>query len=200
MCFYYKLSKTAQELEHRFKATFEPKEQFEPCAYNGFQHPKTPVITNTEIDKIRLVQWGLIPFWAKDDSIKKNTLNARMETVAEKPAFRNATKNRCLILADGFFEWQWLDSKGKLKQKYLLTLPNDEPFAFAGLWSEWTDNQTGTIIKTYTIITTHANEMMAKIHNTKQRMPLILTTKNELEWLAGNEPKMQNERLTAIKI
>ena len=138
----------------RFNAKFDNIEEYRPSVYNGFQHPKTPIITNQKTDTIQLYNWGLIPFWAKDDGIKKNTLNARMETIHEKPSFRNVVKNRCLILADGFYEWQWLDEKGKKKQKYELTLPENQAFAFAGLWSEWVDKSTGEIRYTYTILTT----------------------------------------------
>ena len=183
MCFFYKLSKTAQELENRFNAKFESQSQFASSNYNGFQFPKTPVITNTYSNKIQLFYWGLIPHWAKDNSIRKNTLNARIETINEKPSFRTSVNNRCLVLSDGFYEWQWLDEKGKNKQKYLITLPNNEAFAFAGLWSEWADRATGEIYKTYTIITTEANELMSKIHNSKKRMPVILEKDNEANWL-----------------
>jgi putative SOS response-associated peptidase YedK len=145
MCFHSKQSKSAQELKNRFKATFENEALFQPAIYNGFQFPQTPVITNKQPNTIQLFNWGLIPFWAKDDSIKKNTLNARIETIHEKPSFKNSINNRCLILADGFYEWQWIDDKGKQKQKYLITLSKDELFAFAGLWSEWTDKQTGEV-------------------------------------------------------
>jgi putative SOS response-associated peptidase YedK len=200
MCFHSKQSKSAQELKHRFKAKFENEALFQPNVYNGFQFPKTPVITNKQKDIIKFFQWGLIPFWAKDDSIKKNTLNARIETINEKPAFRNSVNNRCLILADGFFEWQWLDEKGKQKQKYILTLPNEEAFAFAGLFNEWTDKQTGEIINTYTILTTEANELMSKIHNTKKRMPVIVSADNEQAWLQGQNLTMQNERLVATEL
>lgn len=195
MCFHSKQSKSAQELEHRFNAKFDKTVQYQPSIYNGFQHPKTPIITNLDTNKIQLFNWGLIPFWAKDESIRKNTLNARIETIEEKPSFRNSINNRCLILADGFYEWQWLDEKGKQKQKYLLSLPNEEAFAFAGLWSEWTDQQTGEVIYTYTILTTVANELMAKIHNNKKRMPVIVA--NEVDWLNGQNLKMQNDLLLA---
>jgi putative SOS response-associated peptidase YedK len=200
MCFHSKQSKSAQELENRFNAKFERKEDYKAAVYNGFQHPQTPVITNKEQNKIQFFQWGLIPFWAKNDSIKKNTLNARIETIHEKPAFRNSVNMRCLILADGFFEWQWLDEKGKKKQKYILSLPNEEPFAFAGLWSEWTDQQTGEIMFTYAILTTEANKLMSKIHNNGKRMPVIVSPDNEINWLNGQELKMQNERLEASMI
>lgn len=200
MCFHSKQSKSAQELKNRFNAKFENEAFFQPAIYNGFQFPKTPVITNKQPDNILLYSWGLIPFWAKDDSIKKNTLNARMETIHEKPSFRNSVNNRCLILADGFYEWQWLDDKGKQKQKYELTLPDNELFAFAGLFSEWTDKSTGEIINTYTILTTEANELMSKIHNTKKRMPIIVSADNEQTWLKGQELTMQNDRLKATEV
>lgn len=199
MCFHSQQSQSAQTLEHRFNAKFENSSLFKPGIYNGFEFPHTPVITNTESHKIQLFQWGLIPFWAKDDSIKKFTLNARIETIAEKPAFRNAVSNRCLILADGFFEWQWLDAKGKRKQKYLLTIPQNEPFAFAGIYSQWTDKQTGEQILSYSILTTQANELMSKIHNSKKRMPVIVAPENELPWLNGQALIMQNDRLLAIE-
>lgn len=173
MCFHSQQTKSATQLEHRFKAKFIEKDKYIPGIYNGLQHPDTPVITNLEPQSIQLFQWGLIPFWAKDKSIQKNTLNARLETLHEKPSFRKSMQNRCLILADGFFEWQWLDTKGKQKQKYLITLPDESLFAFAGLYNTWVDKETGEIVKTYTIITTAANELMSRIHNTKKRMPVI---------------------------
>jgi len=181
MCFFFNQSKSAQELEHRFNAKFEKNTPFSPDYYSGFMFPKTPVITNTEKAKIQMFQWGI-------------------ETLTEKPAFKNSVNHRCLILTDSFFEWQWLDEKGKQKQKFLITLPNNEPFAFAGLWSEWTDKQSGEIINTFTILTTEANELMSKIHNTKKRMPVILSQNNETDWLNGLEMKMQNERLTATAL
>lgn len=199
MCFHSKQSKSAQELEHRFKAKFDKGHSFLPAIYNGFQHPKTPVITNHQPERIQQIQWGLIPQWAKDDSIKKNTLNARLETLSEKPSFKNVINNRCLILVDEFYEWQWLDEKGKNKQKYALKLPNNEAFAFAGLWSDWVDKSTGEIIKSYTIITTEANELMSTIHNTKKRMPIILAPSNEYDWLQGHPIEMYNDHLIAEK-
>jgi len=104
------------------------------------------------------------------------------------------------LLADGFYEWQWLDEKGKQKQKYELTLPDNELFAFAGLYSEWVDKSTGEIINSYTILTTEANELMSKIHNTKKRMPVILSADNEKNWLHGHDLTMQNEKLKATEI
>jgi len=200
MCFHSKQSKSAQELKHRFKAGFKDEALFQPTIYNAFKFPKTPIITNKQANEIQLFGWGLIPFWAKDDTIKKNTLNAKIETIHEKPSFRNIVNNRCLVLSDGFYEWKWLDEKGRQKQKYELILPDNKLFAFAGLWSEWVDKSTGEIVYTYTILTTKANELMSEIHNTKRRMPIIVSAGNELNWLNGHELTMQNDQLIAIKI
>lgn len=199
MCFHSKQSKSAQELENRFRAKFS-HQGYSPQAYNGFQHPKTPVITNENLHEIQFAQWGLLPYWAKDNSIQKHTLNARIETIAEKPSFKEFVNNRCLILVDGFYEWKWLDSKGKNKQKYLLKLENEEPFAFAGLWSKWTNTSTGEALNTYTILTTEANELMSQIHNSKKRMPIILAPENEANWLNGEAPILQNDALLASAI
>ena len=197
MCFHSKQTKSAQELEHRFDAKFEKAENYVPSIYNGFTFPQTPVITNKDKNKIQLFNWGLIPHWAKDDSIRKNTLNARSETIHEKPSFRQVVNNRCLVLSDGFFEWQWLDEKGKKKQKYEITLPSNELFAFAGLWSEWVDKTTGELINSYAILTTEANETMSRIHNSKKRRPMILSRDNERGWINGGEMVMDNGRLVA---
>jgi putative SOS response-associated peptidase YedK len=200
MCFHSKLTKSAQELEHRFKATFKDKDAYEPNIYNGFQFPRTPVICNEKPDEIHLFQWGLIPSWARDASIKKSTLNARIETLNEKPAFKNCANNRCLILCDGFYEWKWLDLKGKVKQKYLITLPQDEAFAFAGIWSEWVDKSSGEIIHSYSILTTEAEGLMREIHNSKNRMPIILAKATETEWLHDGRLDTQNHLLIATEI
>lgn len=200
MCFYFQQSKTAQELQNRFHAQFEEDENYIPSQYNGFQFPKTPVITNDRRNEIQLFNWGLLPSWSKDKSIRMNLLNARIETIKIKPAFKALVKNRCIILSDGFFEWQWLDEKGKKKQKYLITLPDENAFAFAGLWNEWVDRSTGEIIKTYTIITREANELMSNIHNSKKRMPAILNPDDELLWLSGDEYRMREIELKATAI
>jgi putative SOS response-associated peptidase YedK len=198
MCFHSQQSQDAQKLESRHKAKFVDKSSYVKGVYSGFAHPKTPVITNLNLEEIHLYHWGLIPSWAADESIAKNTLNARVETIREKPSFKNYIPNRCLILIDGFYEWEWLDAKGKEKQKYLITMPQNEPYALAGIWSEWTNKQTGEIKPTYTILTMEANELMSKIHNTKKRMPLVVA--NEKEWLAGEKAILNNDQFVANKI
>jgi putative SOS response-associated peptidase YedK len=200
MCFHSKQSKSAQTLQNRFKAKFEHIEEYQPSIYNGFTFPKTPVIIDKEPEIIKMYQWGLIPHWAKDNGIRKNTLNARIETIKEKPSFRNSVNKHCLVLADGFYEWKWLDEKGKNKQKYLITLPDDEAFAFAGLYSEWVDTDTGEIINTYTILTTEAKDLMREIHNSKMRMPVILNKEEEHAWLLGQIDKTSDVELKAVEV
>jgi len=184
MCFHSKQSKEATEVENRFDATIDNIAMFKPQeSINGFDYPLTPIIID-EIPKIIThYNWGLIPSWSKDDEIKKFTLNARIETVDEKPSFRNSVNKRCLVIANGFYEWQWLDSKGKSKNKFEIGIGNADLFAFAGLYSEWTDTITGEIKNTYTIVTTEANPLMAEIHNIKKRMPIILKQEDEIKWL-----------------
>jgi putative SOS response-associated peptidase YedK len=199
MCFMSRLTVPASELKARFQVDFdEPEDRWQPAMeFSAFVHPKMPVVASNKPDKLQLFEWGLLPSWAKDKSLQNNTLNARVETLQEKPSFKNVLNNRCLIPATGFYEWQWLDEKGKNKQKYLLTLDDEEIFAFAGLWSAWADRSTGELLETYTIITRPANELMAKIHNSKQRMPWILPRKQEADWLHGKEVAFNDVKLTA---
>lgn len=204
MCFHSKQSKKAVELENRFKAAIKDATLFKQMEdINAFTFPKTPVVADDDKETIQFFKWGLIPKWAKDETIRDYTLNARIETIKEKNSFKGSVNNRCLIIADGFYEWQWLDPKGKKKQKYLITLPNNELFAFGGIWSEWVDKNTGEIVKSYSIVTTAANELMAEIHNNKKRMPVILNPNNEKEWLGGQEImdfEKCDPELVAIKV
>lgn len=183
MCFHSQQNKSPQEIAKRFMLDEKNVPQNVQGIFNGFEFPITPVITNEEPDKVQLYSWGLIPHWANNTAIRAHTLNAKIETLSEKPSFRNVLNHRCLILSDGFFEWQWRDSKGKNKQKYLIQVPNGELFAFAGIWSEWINPDTGMPLNTYSIITTEANKVMAEIHNTKKRMPVILPPNMEQDWL-----------------
>lgn len=141
--------------------------------------PTQPVaVVVSSIDrKVEIFQWGLIPSWSKDPSMGSRMINARAETVHEKPAFRAPfQRKRCLILADGFFEWKALD---KGKQPYFIHLKSGKPFAFAGLWDHWTSPE-GDERKTCTIITCEPNDLMAKLHN---RMPVILDRQAMWDWL-----------------
>lgn len=173
----------------RFNAAIDALDDYDPTEFcSAFDFPKTPVITANEPKKVQLFHWGLIPEWSQDDTIRNYTLNARIETLSEKKSFKHVIQNRCLIMADGFYEWQWLTKNGSRKQKYLITLPDEPLFSFAGIHSKWM-NFDGHTINSYTIITTQANELMSKIHNTKQRMPVILERSDEQSWLEGENFK-----------
>ena len=188
MCYHTKQTKKATEVQKRFTASIAEIELFHPVThYNGFEFPKMPVIAAHSPDVIHMWNWGLIPNWSQDDDIRKFTLNARIESVKEKNAFRQSVDNRCLVIANGYYEWQWLDKAGKKKSKFGIGIGNDELFAFAGLFSEWTDRETGEIRPTFSILTTQANEVMSEIHNTKKRMPVILKPEDESAWLHGAE-------------
>ena len=141
------------------------------------QSVMTVIVTPQLQRQFQFMRWGLIPSWAKDMKIGSKTINARSETVAEKPAFRSAIKHRrCLIIADGFYEWQ---PQGKKKQPYYFTMANSEPFAFAGLWENW-ESPEGENIVSCSIITTAANETVQPVHD---RMPVILPDTAWEEWL-----------------
>jgi putative SOS response-associated peptidase YedK len=129
-----------------------------------------------------MLRWGLVPFWAKDPAIGNRMINARAETIAEKPSFRATyRKRRCLIPADGFYEWHTADGK---KLPYFISLKRGEPFAFAGLWETWQDRESGQVLETATIITTEANDFMNRLHH---RMPVILEAEKIDAWLDGDE-------------
>ena len=128
-----------------------------------------------------LTAWGLVPSWSKDPTIGSRMINARAETAAEKPSFRAAfRRRRCLIPADGFYEWQ---KRGSRKQPYFITMQDDAPFAFAGLWEYW-EGADGSALETCTILTTEPNELMAPLHN---RMPVILDPADYELWLGTAE-------------
>src|SRR6266478_1605916 len=125
------------------------------------------------------LRWGLVPYWAKDIKIGYSLINAKAETVAEKPAFREAFKSRrCLIAADGFYEWKKLDAK--TKQPYAITMKDRSLFGFAGLWERWADKTSGEVVRSCTIITTTPNEITAPIHD---RMPVIVAPEDYGKWL-----------------
>ena len=175
MCGRFSIFADPERLAERFDAGLPP-EGLRP-RYNAAPTQSLPVLLNEEDRVIQLLRWGLVPFWAKDPSIGSQMINARAETLAEKPAFRNALKKRrCLVLADGFYEWQkTLTGKAPMR----ITLASGEPFAFAGLWENW-DLPEGDKLRTFTIITTSPNELVAPIHN---RMPVILRPEHEPLWL-----------------
>ena len=139
--------------------------------------------------QLQMLRWGLIPSWAKDAKISAKLINARAETVSEKPSFKAAFKRRrCLIIADGFYEWQRQEKK---KQPYYFRLQNAQLFAFAGLWEQW-KSPDEDIINSCTILTTEANDLLRPIHD---RMPVILESKDYGLWLDSEAQQPQLQQL-----
>jgi len=167
-------------MERCFQAKISGMDDFVPGdVFKGFDFPFTPVITKDDPEIIQLFQWGLIPNWAQPDWNRNYTLNARIETLDEKPSFKNIIANRCLIIVNGFYEWQHVN---KSKIKYEIGF-DDQLFSFAGLYDMVDDK------RTYTLVTTEAQGVMKEIHNTKLRMPFALnSTDKQAAWLTGKIP------------
>jgi len=150
-------------------------------SYNIAPTQDVPVVVNEEGNRLTLCRWGLIPSWAKDASIGSRMINARAETLAEKPSFKGPLKkHRCLVVADGFYEWKKTDS-GKVP--LYITMKDGRPLGFAGLYSDWTPPG-GDTIRTCTIVTTEPNELLRPIHN---RMPVIIKPDKREQWLDPEE-------------
>ena len=156
-------------------------------SYNVAPQSLQPVVRldiETGQRELTVMRWGVVPFWAKDSKISYSTINAKSETVATSPAFREAMKRRrCLVPAEWFYEWQKIDAK--TKQPYAVGLRDGSLFAFAGLWETWKDKTKDQVLETYTVLTTDPNELMEPIHN---RMPVILAPKDYQRWLEPGEP------------
>jgi putative SOS response-associated peptidase YedK len=139
-----------------------------------------------------LVRWGLLPHWAKDAKIAYKLINARAETLAEKPAFRSLLgRHRCLVLADGFYEWRPA-ADGRGREPVHFRLADGSPFAFAGLWTSRTDAETGEVVESCTIVTTSPNDLVAPVHD---RMPVILPPFLEDDWL---DPDLSREHALSL--
>lgn len=182
MCGRFTLTVDPAEFQDKFGNFTFPK----PFAPRFNIAPTQPVLAVPNNDKFKadFFVWGLIPMWAKDPSIGNRLINARGETVAEKPSFRGSLKyKRCLIFADGFYEWKAQPGK-KTKTPFYIHMKDRKPFAFAGLWDTWNSSD-GSLIRSCTLITTEPNELMAMIHD---RMPVILHPRDYAKWL---EPSAQ---------
>ena len=193
MCFHYSLTLERAEIEIQLGVHFD--DDWSPVFHaNGFSFLRMPVITQQKPGSIQLFHWGLIPHWIKTgvdaEKIRAQTLNARSETVFEKPSFRSYIgSNRCLVIADGFFEW--MDYKKK-KYPHLIFFQDERLFCFGGICCSWTDTNTGEHLDTFSILTTDANPMMARIHNIKQRMPVIILPQLYSKWLS---PELSKEEI-----
>ena len=182
MCGRFTLTADAKKLAESFVDFAPPPEN--PPRYNIAPSQPVAVVANTGDNKIDFFVWGLIPSWAKDPKIGNKLINARSETLAEKPSFRTAyRRRRCLILTDGFYEWR--KNPDKTKTPMYIQLESQEPFAFAGLWEQWYSPH-GDEVLSCTIITTQPNEFMSQIHN---RMPVILPPEAYARWLDPAEQK-----------
>ncbi|MFB6307942.1 MAG: SOS response-associated peptidase [Haloarculaceae archaeon] len=229
MCGRYSLFAPPDEIERRFDATFAY--EFEP-RYNAAPRQELPVITDERAGAIQALEWGLVPSWAEDRT-EYGFINARAETLDEKPSFRGAfersessgngepgerTGGRCLVLADGFYEW--VETSGG-KQPYRVTIDGGEPFAMAGLWERWRppQRQTGLgefgtetenggndepVVETFTIVTTEPNDVVAELHH---RMGVILPADERQRWLDGTPADAQEllepipgERMEATRV
>ena len=176
MCGRYLITTPVEAIRRIFQVEQRPNLA---ARYNVAPTQAVPIIRRNDGGReLVMARWGLVPFWAKDLKIGNKLINARAETVAEKPAFRDAfRRRRCLVIADGFYEWRKVDGG---KQPYLIRVAGGAPFAFAGLWERWTDKATGERIESCTIIVREANALIAPIHD---RMPVILPPEHYESWL-----------------
>lgn len=175
-------------LENIFQAVWEGP-SWEPVYHaDGFSFLSMPVITQEQPSRIQPVHWGLIPAWIKTaseaETIRAKTLNARSETVFEKPSFKKSVQHfRCLVPTTGFFEWMLFNKK---KYPHYIYLKDNPLFCFAGLYAHWSDRQTGEVVTTFSILTTEANPLLARIHNQKHRMPVIIPADRYTDWLSDS--------------
>jgi putative SOS response-associated peptidase YedK len=195
MCGRYSLFTPPEDLAERFDVSVRDHQP----RYNAAPGQELPVVVGDGGRELRHQRWGLVPSWSDDDS--GGLINARAETVADKPAFRAAYESRrCLVPADGFYEWVERDAGGG-KQPYRVAFEDDRPFAMAGLWERWTPEQKQTgldefgaggpdrsaePIETFTVLTTEPNDLVASLHH---RMAVILPPAAESAWLAGESPE-----------
>ena len=194
MCFYNSMSKKAKELAARYgrnlsvveiaEKILEEQEQYR---VNAFTFPDYPIITADRE----------VPIWVKDkkqaDEIKRMTLNARTDTIFQKPSFREPImKKRCIVPSTGYFDWR---HEGKKKIPYYIYVKDEPIFSMAGIYDEWLDKTTGEVVKSFSIITTDPNSLTDYIHNTKHRMPAILSMEDEERWLDPKLAKTEIERL-----
>ncbi|MFC6825405.1 SOS response-associated peptidase [Halopelagius fulvigenes] len=183
-----------EELVSRFDA--EPARPLER-RYNCAPGQELPVVTDDAPEEMRFLKWGLMPGWADDRSVGSTLINARAETVREKPSFREAfERRRCLVVADGFYEWTARDGE---RRPYRVAFEDDRPFAMAGLWERWRPERTQTglddfaegtpadpdpdVLETFTVVTAEPNEVVAELHD---RMAVVLAPDEEETWLRGD--------------
>jgi putative SOS response-associated peptidase YedK len=174
MCGRYSFILEDEMIKERFGVTV--RSAIYKARYNCAPGQKLAVVSNEAPEELSLYRWGLIPFWAKDQKIGYKLINARSESVLEKTSFKNPFRNRrCLVLSDGFYEWK----KDPVKTPFRIMRKDGSAFAMAGIWDKWT-NPEGEEIRSFSILTTTPNSLMAKIHD---RMPVILDRETEKRWI-----------------
>ena len=200
MCFHNSMSAKAIKLAARYGRKSDIVEIYqdilnEQYHVNAFNFPKYPIITTS--DEVQVFNWGLIPFGVKTEEdaeeIRRMTLNARADTIFEKPSFREPImKKRCIVPSTGYFEWRHEESK---KIPYYIYLKDEPIFSMAGIYDRWLDKETGEEYDTFSIITTNTNLLTDYIHNTKHRMPAILSKEDEEKWL---NPDLQKADIVSL--
>lgn len=186
MCFTVNVNLIKEELENRYGATLIDPDKYRPSYYyHAFGIPSLPAICSGEPSKIQLLKWGLIPAWTKGidqaNIIRYKTFNARSESIETKKSFSSSFRSkRCLIPVKGFFEWQHI---GNEKIPWYIYHSENEIISLAGIYDDWVENNTGEVLTTFSIVTTDANDLMANIHNSGKRMPVLLSKTSETLWI-----------------
>ena len=194
MCFHNSMSKKAQQLASRYNLKTDIVDIYkeileEQYHVNAFAHPLYPIVTDS--DELQAFNWGLIPSWIKTEEqakdIENMTINAKADTIFEKPSFRHSIlSKRCIVPSTGFFEWR---HEGSKKIPYYIQVKDEDIFSMAGIYDVWVNPSTGVIHHSFSIITIDANPLMEYIHNTKKRMPVILPPEDEQKWIEKYLPK-----------
>lgn len=188
MCFNASLVQTAEIMAVEFNAYIDDS-MIEPVYFSSaFSLPQWPVLKDEALDRFSPLKWGLIPSWIKDAEsardIRFKTLNARIETIHEKASYRHASDNRrCAVPVDGWFEWKEVSGK---KYPYYIHREDGKPFLLAGVWEHWQDPATDEPYETFSVVTTTALGICAQVHNTKERMPFVLSPGHRELWLDKN--------------
>lgn len=201
MCYTVSIFSKTHVIESDTGALFNNSEEYQPFFFvNGFVHPMLPLIRQQGMRTVEMMQWGLVPNWINSEKdatdIANRTLNARSETVFEKPSFRKSiVSRRGLVPVDGFIEWR---HNPQCKQPYLVRNANSALLLLGCVWDEWVSKETGESVTSFSILTTHANRLMSYVHNSKQRMPVIVKPSLIEEWLTSQnrievEHLMQSE-------
>lgn len=187
MCGRYSFAVVDELIEERFGVRV--RTAIYKARYNCAPSQNLPVISNHDPDQLSFYHWGLIPSWAKEKAIGYNLINAKSETILEKPSYKNAFRSRrCLVPADSFFEWK----QDREKDPYRILMKDEKPFSMAGIWDHWTSPD-GEIIYSFSILTTSPNALLEGIHN---RMPVILEQSDEKQWLAATS---ESELISLLK-